>query len=699
MDVEVQGIRIFFNGEPAIHVSMRDITERKQAEATLRQSNQRFRDLVDSTDGIVWEADAATFVFTFVSQNAVRLLGYPMEDWLEPGFWPSHIHPQDRDQAVAYCAACTGRFEDHEFEYRFIAKDGRVVWLRDIVKVVEENGKPRWLRGLMLDITERKQAEAVNAAIIDASMDAIISVDESERIVVFSAAAEKLFQLSAAEAMGQKIDRFIPVRFRDRHHAHMRLLVQGGATNRAMGQFAQLSALRPDGKEFPIEASISHVVTGSGHLLTVTMRDITDRKQAEAVRASLEARLRESQKMEAIGTLAGGIAHDFNNIIATILGNAELARQDMKANPQALESLEEIRKAGSRARDLVQQILSFSRRQPTEKKLTALTPVIEESMRLLRATLPARITLEVHCDAEVPTVRADANQIQQILINLVTNAMQAMPGGHGHIGIRLDTVMLDTAMAQAHPALRALHEKHPGRTLRLAVSDNGPGMDAATLERIFEPFFTTKPVDEGTGLGLAVVHGIVETHEGEIEVASQPGRGTTFTIYLPVAAAEANAMVPDERAAANALPSRATGGHHILYLDDDESLVFLVTRLLERRGFRISGFIDQQKALDAVRADPAGFDLVVTDYNMPGMSGLDVARAVRAIRPDLAVAVASGFIDETLRAKADGVGVQELIFKANAVEELCEAFARLAQTVGEKAGSSRDDNLPAGVRR
>ena len=336
------------------------------------------------------------------------------------------------------------------------------------------------------------------------------------------------------------------------------------------------------------------------------------------------------------------------------------------------------------ARDLVQQILSFSRRQPTEKKPTALAQVIDESVRLLRATLPARITLEVHCDAAVPTVRADANQIQQVLINLVTNAMQAMPGGPGRIGIRLDTVMLDAAMAEAHPALRALHDKHPGRTLRLAVSDNGPGMDAATLERIFEPFFTTKAVDEGTGLGLAVVHGIVETHEGEIEVDSQPGKGTTFTIYLPVAAAEADAPEPDQ-SVATAAPSNAAGGRHILYLDDDESLVFLVTRLLERRGFRVSGFTNQREALDALRADPASFDLVVTDYNMPGMSGLDVARAVRAIRADLAVAVASGFIDETLRAKADEAGVGELIFKASAVEDLCDAFARLAQACSEKS--------------
>ncbi|MBL0124386.1 MAG: PAS domain S-box protein [Betaproteobacteria bacterium] len=280
-----------------------------------------------------------------------------------------------------------------------------------------------------------------------------------------------------------------------------------------------------DGHVFSLEVSSSVILSGGEPLVQSFVRDITERKQAEAARASLEAQLRESQKMEAIGTLAGGIAHDFNNALATILGNVELARQDVHANPMALQSLDEIRKAGTRARDLVQQILSFSRRQPTERKLTSLAPIIEESERLLRATLPARVSLDVHCAADVPGVHADATLLQQILINLVTNAMQAMRGGPGKIGIRLDTVRFDAVMADVHPGLRAMHTKHAGDVVRIEVSDDGCGMDAATRARIFEPFFTTKAVNEGTGLGLSVVHGIVETHEGAIEVESQLGKG------------------------------------------------------------------------------------------------------------------------------------------------------------------------------
>jgi CheY-like chemotaxis protein len=332
----------------------------------------------------------------------------------------------------------------------------------------------------------------------------------------------------------------------------------------------------------------------------------------------------------------------------------------------------------------VRQILAFSRRQVTELKRTALAPIVEESVHLLRATLPARLALEVHCDAEVPAVLADTTLIQQVLINLATNAMQAMKSGPGRIGIRLDTVMLDAALVDAYPALRAMHEKHPGRTVRLAVSDDGPGMDAATLGRIFEPFFTTKAVNEGTGLGLSVVHGIVQTHEGVITVDSEPGKGTIFTLYLPAERRfELRAPKPET---SNATATRDLGGgQRILYLDDDDALVLLVERLLERSGLRVSGYVDQGKALAALRADPAAFDLVVTDYNMPGMSGLDVAREVRAIRADLPVAIASGFIDEELHAQAEGVGVRELIFKATAVEEFCEALARLVQTVGEKS--------------
>jgi CheY-like chemotaxis protein len=382
--------------------------------------------------------------------------------------------------------------------------------------------------------------------------------------------------------------------------------------------------------------------------------------------------------MEAIGTLAGGIAHDFNNIIVTILGNAELASEDASDNLPALQSIEEIRKAGTRARDLVQQILSFSRRQPTEKKRIALAPVIEESARLLRATLPARLSLDVRCAPDVPPVLADATQVLQIVMNLATNAMHAMRG-YGRIEIRLDTVVLDAAFADAHPQLRALHDQHPGRTVRLAVGDTGSGMDAATLERVFEPFFTTKAVDEGTGLGLSVVHGIVQTHEGAITVDSAPGNGTTFTLYLPVATATANAAPTDGAAFIEPAVSHYRG-KHILYLDDDDAMVSMVTRLLERRGFRVSGYSTSSEALAALRDDPAAFDLVVSDYNMPGISGLDVARVVRSIRVDLPVAVASGFVDEELETQAVAAGVCEVIYKARAVDEFCEIVQRLAQT-------------------
>ncbi|MEQ1772153.1 MAG: PAS domain S-box protein [Burkholderiales bacterium] len=413
-----------------------------------------------------------------------------------------------------------------------------------------------------------------------------------------------------------------------------------------------------------------------------TNTDITERQQAETARASLEAQLRESQKMQAIGTLAGGIAHDFNNIIAIILGNVDLARQDVSHIPHAVVCMERIQLASARARDLVRQILAFSRRQATARKPINLIPVVEETVRLLRATLPARLSLDVQCDDAMPLVLADATQIQQILINLVTNAMQAMPAGSGRIRIRLDNVMLDTVLAETQPSLRALYARRPGRTCRLAVSDSGPGVDAVKRERIFEPFFTTKAVGEGTGLGLSVVHGIAQEHEGAIVVDSEPGKGATFTLYLPL-----NESLVVSEAGATALAGNAPipgEGVHVLYIDDDADMVFMVKRLLERRGYRVSAYADAHEALVALRAAPATFDLVLSDYNMPGMSGLEVAREVRGIRAELPVAIASGFVDEILQARAAAAGVRELIFKADTVDAFCDAVQRLARTVSPK---------------
>ena len=405
-------------------------------------------------------------------------------------------------------------------------------------------------------------------------------------------------------------------------------------------------------------------------------RNITERKQAENLRESLEAQLRESQKMQAIGTLAGGVAHDFNNMLGTILGNAELARQDAAGHPLVLQSLAEIEKAGRKGRDLVRQILSFSRRQPTARRVVQMLPVIQESARLLRATMPVQVRVEAAAQAQAALVLADTTQLEQVLINLGTNAAYAMRGQEGPqapIVIRMDQVNQSAAaalVAAGGPGGLAGHE-----WLRVAVQDRGVGMDAATRSRMFEPFFTTKADGEGTGLGLSVVHGIMQTHEGLISVHSEVGQGSTIELFFP--------LRNDNELAGQPVPAPATPltgqgvGQRVLYIDDEEALVFLVTRMLGRRGFEVSGHSDQMAGLAALRAEPHKIDLAVVDYNMPGMSGLEVAQEIRAIRADLPVAIASGFITDELRDAAAAMGIHDLIFKPNAVEEYCDVVLRL----------------------
>ena len=416
-----------------------------------------------------------------------------------------------------------------------------------------------------------------------------------------------------------------------------------------------------------------------------------NKHEAEVANDSLQSQLQESQKMEAIGTLAGGIAHDFNNILAAILGNVELAKNE-SMSPVARQRLEEISKSSLRARDLVQQILSFSRRQPTQLKATNLALIVDDTVRLLRSTLPARLTIEVHFEIDTPKVSADATQMEQVLLNLTTNAMQAMNGRPGHIGIRLDTVTNDSMSANGQSAVLEILKKRPGRVVRLSVSDNGPGMDAVTVERIFDPFYTTKPVGEGTGLGLSVVHGIVQTHEGAIVVDSHPGKGTVFSIYLPAANENLLPATSETNSPNTCFDSNRNATHHILYLDDDEIVTKTVVLLLEQEGYRVSGYTNQHEAIQAIRLAPHEFDAVISDYNMPGMSGLDVAREVRAIRKELPIAVTSGFIDEDLRVEAIRAGVIVLISKPFVTQDFFAIVRRL--TSGSEAIAPMSPTAP-----
>jgi two-component system cell cycle sensor histidine kinase/response regulator CckA len=374
----------------------------------------------------------------------------------------------------------------------------------------------------------------------------------------------------------------------------------------------------------------------------------------------LEAQLRQAQKMEAIGTLAGGIAHDFNNILGAILGNVELARMDVPPGQEARESLDEIAAAGRRGMSLVSQILTLGRQQETAKRVLRLGDVVDEAMALLRSTLSTNVALAATIDADTPNVSADPTQVHQIILNLVTNAWHALGKGAGRIELRVDGVSLEGEGGV------------PGaRHARLRVTDDGAGIDAAILDRIFDPFFTTKAPGEGTGLGLSVVHGIVKDHGGTIRAESAVGRGTTFEILLPAVAA-----APDAPAAEEA-PLLGGRGQRLLYLDDEEPLVRMTQRLLGRLGYRVAGFTRPDEAVEAVRRDPSAFDAVLTDYNMPGLTGLQVARLVASIRPDLPVFLTSGYLSDELREGAARVGVKHVIYKPNTIEEMCEAIDRL----------------------
>ena len=514
-------------------------------------------------------------------------------------------------------------------------------------------------------------------AVINSALDAIICVDQHQRITVFNPTAAALFQCSASDALGSTLDRFLP-------DAAQALAFAQLTTQALLGE---MTALTASGKELAVEVSVSferHAESvGGGETTTVFARDLTGRKKAEAHRNELEAQLRESHKMQAVGTMAGGIAHDFNNILGAILGNVELAKADCAPGSPVLESLLEIDKAGRRARDLVRQILTFSRNEPPQRSAVSLAEVVHDTERLLRVTVPPAIELHMQLQAGLPPVLADATQVEQALLNLCTNAVHAIQ----HQGIERGSIHVEAAAVQPDHRLSERLGLAAGDYVALTVRDTGPGMDAATLERIFEPFFTTKPVGQGTGLGLAVVHGVMRTHEGGVDVQSTPGHGSRFTLYFPVAgsaapaphtapavSASGAAAAPASAAAAANAPGKK---HRVMYVDDDQALVFLVQRLLRRRGYEVSGFTDPHEATAALRATPDAFDLLVTDYNMPGFCGVDLVREARRIRPDLPVALASGYVTAEIEQAALAEGARALIHKPNDVEELCTTVQRL----------------------
>lgn len=362
--------------------------------------------------------------------------------------------------------------------------------------------------------------------------------------------------------------------------------------------------------------------------------DVSPRVRAEITARDLEAQLRQSQKMETVGTLAGGIAHDFNNILSPIMGYADLALSDLPAGHPARDDLEQVIKAARRARDLVKQILIFSRRGDQVKRPVQLHLVVNEALNLIRSMLPSNIELSQRVMNQGDTVLADAGQMHQVIMNLATNAAFAMRAKGGILRVELERQEIDAKRA------RSIGDVQPGTCVVLSVIDQGEGMDAATRSRVFEPFFTTKRPGEGTGLGLSVVHGIVHSHGGGIEVKGEPNQGATFRVYFPAASAQEEAV--QEAVTAES----ASGGEHILIVDDEPAIVGLLQRILESRGFHVTAFTSADKALECFRGQPDLFDAVITDQTMPRMSGVELARAVHELRPSTPVVLTTGYVDD-----------------------------------------------------
>ena len=519
-----------------------------------------------------------------------------------------------------------------------------------------------------------------------ANLNDIVLITEAEpfdepgpRIVFVNEAFTRLTGYSRAEVIGRS-PRFLLGPKTDRAE----LARVAAAMKLWQPVRAEVIKYAKDGSEFWIEMQIAPVANVAGrytHWVAIE-RDIGGRKQAESTHRSLEHQVREAQKMEAIGTLAGGIAHDFNNILGAILGNVALAKLDLPADHPVRPRLKQIAVSGARARSLVEQILTFSRREPPTLTAVLLGDVVHETAAMLSATLPSTVKLSVLVTDASLRVRGDTTQLQQVLLNLCTNAWHALPDGAGAIDVRLSRRQVGGTPAIAPPARTHLAA---GTYVHLSVADTGRGMGPATRARIFEPFFTTKPAGHGTGLGLSVVHGIVASHGGTITVSSRTGAGSRFDLYFPLLKADTSLAAPE----APALPSTQGRGEHVLYVDDDEVMLTMVEHLLLKLGYRATCFADPRAALAAVRAGSDPFDIVVTDFNMPQMSGLELAQALHDGNTGLPVVISSGYIPEQLRKHAQAAGVVALMRKEHTLDDLAGVVATALAACDERRGAPR----------
>ncbi len=499
-------------------------------------------------------------------------------------------------------------------------------------------------------------------ATVESSPSGLLMTDGTGIIMLVNREIERLSGYTRNELIGQSVDMLVPLRSRPQH-PKFRTSFQNQPEARAMGGGRELFAQRKDGTEVPVEIGLNPLHTDQGLYVIASVVDISARLAAQSEHLRLEERLRESQKLEALGTLAGGVAHDFNNILAAIVGFAELARESSRDRPQVIEDLEELLRNADRGKELIQRILRFSRRQDEQRVPMDVTHTVKETVRLLRATLPATIDIQVRIRGKLPLVMANATSLQQVLLNLANNSAHAMPTG-GRINIELETRYLRDRVVRMHPGLQE------GNYIVLAVEDNGTGMSEDVRARVFEPFFTTKPAGEGSGLGLALVRGIVHDHGGAMELNSQEGSGTLVSCMFPVA----DGLAEESVVAAVVTDAGEPSARRILLVDDEPSLTVAGERRLKGMGYQATGVTSPEQALELISDAESGYDLLITDLTMPGMTGIELARRARVLDPRLPIILLSGYPPEMSDDELAGLGILCALMKPVTAEELRAAI-------------------------
>jgi PAS domain S-box-containing protein len=623
---------------------------------TIANRDAHLLKLVEASAQIVWLTDAVGRVAIDPPQAIAHLTWAAftgMEQQVTYGHgWLGAIHPDDIAEVQKIIAESRASGLPLHFEMRVRSRTGEWHWM--LTRGTPIHGADGailgWI-GTCFDISTQKNTEAALRqsqqrliAALEAGEMGTWIWDFRDQTIWWDEASVSLWGRVGNEEQDHNVANLLG-------HIHAADQVAVGA---AMREFArkgtptvtEFRTHRPDGalQWLVSRGRVECDAAGKPIRAVGAFVDITKTKVAEES-------LRQAQKMQALGTLAGGIAHDFNNLLLAISGNARLAIVDTDANHPARASLDEIAKASARATDLVRRILAFSARAPREASATPLLAGVQEALNLVRLSVPQNITVQLHSDGPPPAVALGATELHQVVINLITNAVHAIGDRSGMIDILL------TAEEHAH----------------IAVRDSGCGMDDVTRARVFDPFFTTKPTGQGTGLGLAVVHGIVQSAHGSIGVDSVLGVGTTFTVTLPIAKDYAESSVVSQ---ANLAPGK---GERILYIDDDDAVVLLIERTLRLLGYEVIGYTDATTAVQAFAANPAAFAVVVTDLSMPKMNGFDVARAIKKTSNTTPVVLTSGYVRPQDREQASTIGIDHVILKPNTIDELGHVLDALCQ--------------------